>query len=129
MSSAPVREPRSSVILYACIEKGPEPAECRVRNLSASGACLDNNAGLVQGDIVTVTMGALRPLSAEVMWANPRLAGLHFDKLIDLAAARRPRARAGAPAVAAPAAVPVPRPGTTPSAGWIQHIHDPYRRS
>lgn len=125
MSDAPAREPRSSVILYAAIDNGPAPVECRVRNLSATGACVDNTAGLAEGNTVRVTMGALRPLTAHVMWANPRLAGLHFDKLIDLAIARQPRGRAPA---AAPVAVPPLRPAATPSAGWMQHIHNPYRR-
>ncbi|MEH3036913.1 MAG: PilZ domain-containing protein [Sphingomonas adhaesiva] len=128
MSHAPAREARSSVILYAAIENGSEPVECRVRNLSATGACIDNHAGLVEGDAVTVLMGALRPLSAQVKWANPRLAGLHFDKLIDLAVARQPRPRTAASAP--PAAAPPPsRPTPAASAGWMQHINNPYRRS
>ena len=131
MSDAPAREPRSSVILYAALDKGSASVECRVRNLSATGACLDNLAGLVEGDIVMVTMGALPPLSARVMWANPRLLGVHFDRPIDLAAARRPRGRAAAAsssAAATPTFAPVARPVTAPSAGWMQHIHNPYRR-
>lgn len=126
MSDAPAREVRSSVILYAAIENGSEPVECRVRNLSASGACVDNLAGVIAGDIVTVRMGALRPLSAEVKWANPRLAGLHFDKLIDLAVARQPRPRITPSAPPAPATA---RPAVAASAGWMQHIHNPYRRT
>lgn len=124
MSDAPAREPRNSVILYARVEKGPQPTECRVRNLSSTGACLDNSPGLVAGDVVRVTMGALPPLSAEVMWADPRLAGLHFSRPIDLAVARKPRARGVA---AAPSAISTPRP-VTPTAGWIGNLNDPYRR-
>lgn len=124
MSSANAREPRSSVILYACVEKHANVSECRVRNLSATGACLDNGAGLVTGETVTVSMGALAPLSAQVMWANSRLAGLHFDRPIDLAAARQPRARLATSAPAAPAA----RAAGAVSAGWIQNIQNPYRR-
>ncbi|TCP32726.1 PilZ domain-containing protein [Sphingomonas sp. BK235] len=110
--SPPSREPRSSVILYALIDTGSEAVECRVRNLSDTGACVDNAAGLVQGAEIRVTMGTLEQLVARVMWAKPTLAGLHFEDRIDIAAARRARTR---------------NTGVQPSAGWMQHIRDAYR--
>jgi hypothetical protein len=110
--STPPREPRSSVILYALVDTGTEAIECRVRNLSVTGACVDNSAGLTQGDEVRVTMGTLEQLVARVMWAKATLAGLHFEAQVDIAAARRPRAR---------------NTSVQPSAGWMQHIRDAYR--
>lgn len=110
--STPPRQPRSSVILYALVDTGTAAVECRVRNLSVTGACVDNAANLVPGDEVRVTMGSLVQLVARVMWAKPTLAGLHFEAQVDLAAARQPRTRAS---------------GTQPSAGWMQHIRDAYR--
>ena len=115
MSDSPPREPRSSVILYARVDHRERAVEARVRNLSITGACIDNPGELTKGDEVAVTMGSLQELPAEVMWTSATLAGLHFTKgAIDLAEARKPRDR-GATAAKA-------------SAGWINNIHHAYRR-
>lgn len=115
MSDSPPREPRSSVILYARIAHGDRFVEVRVRNLSATGACIENPGELHQGDQVAATMGTLVSLPAEVMWTSATLAGLHFsDGAIDLAEARRPRDRGTS--------------GPKASAGWIDHIQHAYRR-
>lgn len=115
MSDSPPREPRSSVILYARIVHDNRSAEARVRNLSATGACIDNPGELHQGDQVAVTMGTLVGLTAEVMWTSTTLAGLHFtDGAIDMAEARKPRDRGNAAVKA--------------SAGWISNIQDAYGR-
>lgn len=115
MSDSTPREPRSSVILYARIDHVDRAVEVRVRNLSATGACIENPGDLHQGDQVAVTMGTLVALPAEVMWTSAALAGLHFsDGAIDIAEARRPRER-GANNVKA-------------SAGWISNIQHAYRR-
>lgn len=117
MTSPPPREPRSSVILYARVETTADGvAEARVRNLSVTGACIDNPGGLAKGQMVRVAMGTLHDLLAEVMWIAPTFAGLHFTNgAIDLAEARKPRARDTATAQA-------------PSAGWMNHIQHAYRR-
>jgi len=115
MSDSPPREPRSSVILYARIVHNDRAAEARVRNLSATGACIDNPGKLQQGDRLSVTMGSLEDLPGEVMWTSATLAGLHFtDGAIDLAEARKPRERATS--------------GAKASAGWIRNIQDAYGR-
>ena len=115
MSDSSPREPRSSVILYARIAHRDRAAEARVRNLSATGACIDNPGELTKGDQVEVTMGSLVDLPAEVMWTSANHTGLHFIKgAIDLAEARKPRDR-GATAAKA-------------SAGWIDNLHHAYRR-
>lgn len=116
MSNNPIREPRASVILYARIVMGERAAEVRVRNLSATGACIDNPGELTKGGKVDVTMGTLTDLAAEVMWTSRTLAGLHFTSgAIDLAEARKPRDREKAA-------------GPTAKVGWMNNIHDAYRR-
>lgn len=115
MSNSPPREPRSSVILYARIDQRDRSVEARVRNLSVTGACIDNPGELTKGDLLEVTMGSLTALPAEVMWTSATLAGLHFTRgAIDLAEARKPRARGAA--------------GAKVSAGWFNNIHHAYRR-
>lgn len=86
MSDSPPREPRASVILYARIDHAGRSVEVRVRNLSATGACIENPGELNQGDQVAVTMGTLLELPAEVMWTSTTLAGF---------ALRRGRDRSG----------------------------------
>jgi hypothetical protein len=93
MEDTPARPPRASVILYALIGRGGHAVECRVRNLSTTGACVDNAADLAAGDAVSVVMGTLRPLSAEVVWVERGFAGLRFDRSVDIAMARQPRAK------------------------------------
>ena len=113
MSDASSRPPRASVILYAAVSRGEAaPVECRVRNLSTSGACIDDQASLEPGESVRVAMGTLRPLTAEVMWVARGFAGLQFDRAIDIAAARQPRSRAVAAS----------------GAGWLGGMSNPYRR-
>lgn len=111
MSDPPIRQIRSSVILHARVETGERAVECRVRNLSTTGACIDNTAMLAVGDRVQVVMGTLRWLVAEVIWAKPTLAGLRFDREVNIADARKPRTHVA----------------VAPSAGWVARIADPYR--
>ncbi|WP_430636867.1 PilZ domain-containing protein [Sphingomonas hankookensis] len=89
--------------------------EARVRNLSESGACIDDPAGLPPEGRVLVTMGTLHHIEGRVRWSHDGRAGLHFPSdRIDIAAARRPRG--------ALAATPQNR------AGWLANIQSPYRR-
>ncbi len=104
------RDKRSSVIIRAGVVVAGMRLERRVRNLSLHGACIDNQGDLTVGAIIYVSMGTLDDLAAEVMWATPRLAGLHFTQPIDLDAARRPR---GA--------------GTVAKAGWMIDTDSAYR--
>lgn len=106
------RQPRSSVILYASVQLDRfGTAECRVRNLSEGGACLDNFADLRVGERIAVTMGGLDAVSAEVMWARGRLAGVRFHAAVDLAAARQPRGRT-----------------QVARAGWMADMNHAYRK-
>ncbi|MGN7161796.1 PilZ domain-containing protein [Sphingomonas sp. SAFR-052] len=109
------RSRRDSVILNARIETPDGMVECRVRNLSQTGACIDNVGNLRAGDRVLVTMGMVHHVEASVRWANGGRAGLHFEGVeIDIAAARRPRGTVSA----APRNV----------AGWLDNMYSPYRR-
>lgn len=114
--SAPAeRAPRASVILRALIEASDMRAERRVRNLSQTGACVDNDGDLVPGMRVLVSMGSLSRIRGEVMWANDRFAGLHFGgQSINLEDARKPRSATDT--------------GAEPGAGWLADINDAYRR-
>ncbi len=109
------RSRRDSVILNARIETADQVIECRVRNLSQTGACIDNVGNFRAGDRVLVTMGMVHHVEASVRWANGGRAGLHFEGVeIDIAAARRPRGTVMA--------------ASRTVAGWLDNIHNPYRR-
>lgn len=105
------RDKRSGVILRAAIDLNGTVVERRVRNLSERGACVDNDDDLAAGMAVTVTMGRLEGLTADVVWAKPTLAGLQFREAVDLEAARQPRGK-----------------GTAAGAGWMTNIGHAYRR-
>jgi hypothetical protein len=110
--SSDTREKRSGVIIRAAIARDGASVERRVRNLSPRGACVDNVQDLAAGDVVTVAMGSLHGLIADVMWAKPQLAGLRFRSTVDLDAARKPRAAVSA----------------TARAGWMADMGNAYRR-
>ena len=111
----PPRPRRDSVLLTARVESSDQIVECRVRNLSESGACIDDPVHLPRDGRVLVTMGTLHHLEGRVRWAKDGRAGLLFDKAqIDVAAARRPRG----------AVAPVPQH----LAGWLSNMYSPYRR-
>jgi hypothetical protein len=111
----PPRPRRDSVFLTARVESSDGVVECRVRNLSEAGVCIDNMVGLASGARVLVTMGTLHHLEGWVRWAHDGRAGLVFEHgHIDVAAARRPRGTVEA----------VPQHVT----GWLSQMHNPYRR-
>lgn len=105
------RDKRSGVILRAAVESDGVMVERRVRNLSERGACIDNDGALVAGTTVSVTMGQLEGLVADVVWAKPALAGLRFRRAVDLEAARKPRGLGG-----------------VTRAGWMADIGHAYRK-
>jgi hypothetical protein len=105
------RDKRSGVILRAAVQSDGAVVERRVRNLSERGACIDNAGDLVAGTIVSVTMGQLEGLVADVVWAKPALAGLRFRRAVDLEAARKPRGI-----------------GAVTRAGWMTDIGHAYRK-
>lgn len=105
------RDKRSGVILRAAIDLDGVIVERRVRNLSERGACVDNDDDLVAGTTISVTMGRLERLVADVVWAKPALAGLRFRRAVDLEAARKPRGIAA-----------------TVGAGWMNDMGHAYRK-
>ena len=110
-----VREGRNSVLLSAVACAGPagEVSSYRIRNLSASGACLAGAGALRQGEKLELTIGAAENILATVVWKADGLAGIRFEHAIDLRAARTRRAMN---TVAAP------------TAGWAVEIRDAYGR-
>lgn len=110
--SPDTRDKRSGVIIRAAIDINETLVERRVRNLSQFGACVDNMGDLQAGATVRVSMGSLESIAAEVVWAKPQLAGLRFDRPVDLEEARKPRRAVE----------------TAPRAGWMAHISHAYRR-
>ncbi len=103
------------MFLKARVESSTIVVECRVRNLSESGVCIDNPVDLSPGKRVLVTMGALHHLEGWVRWAHDGRAGLAFENgHIDVAEARRPRGTVEA----------VPQH----LAGWLSQMHNPYQR-
>jgi hypothetical protein len=106
------RDKRNGVIIHAAVTVDGRTTERRVRNLSLQGACIDHSGDLAEGTTLRLSMGTLADLRATVMWTRPQLAGLQFDRPIDLDAARRPRAAAGASA----------------KAGWMAEMNHAYRR-
>ena len=109
------RSRRDSVILNARVETSDRVVECRVRNLSETGACIDNPAELAPGDRLLITMGMVHHVEATVRWASGGRAGLHFEgATVDIAAARRPRGTVV--------------PASRNVAGWLDNMYSPYRR-
>lgn len=109
------RPRRDSVILNARIETNDGVVECRVRNLSETGACVDDNGTLRPEDRVLVTMGMVHHVEATVRWTEGGRVGLQFEGAkIDIAAARRPRGTIA--------------PASRNVAGWLDNMHSPYRR-
>ena len=108
----PSREKRNSVIVRAAVSMpGGSPVERRVRNLSRSGACIENAGDFATGMLLRLEMGHITELTGEVVWVKDRLAGVRFAEPIDLDEARKPRGV-----------------GAVPKAGWIADINDAYRR-
>ena len=105
------REKRSSVIIRAVVHPtiGKE-VERRVRNLSAAGACLDQNGELVPGEELSLDVGILTNVGAKVIWSTERLAGISFQHPVDLEAARKPRGSA-----------------VVVASGWLAGLKDAYR--
>ena len=86
----------------------------RVTNISETGVCITQAGDLVAGrTVVVVAIGSIAPTPANVAWVRSGLAGLSFQKPIDVPAARRRRANG----VALPA----------PAAGWLAELNSPYK--
>ncbi|MCW3848423.1 PilZ domain-containing protein [Sphingomonas sp. LB-2] len=103
---------RESVMMRAQIwvPGARAPSDCRVRNLSLSGACIISPGRLRRGDAIRASIGHVEDVDAEVMWVTADAAGIRFEDPIDLAAARRSRSAGVA------------------QAGWIGGMNDFYRR-
>ena len=105
------RENRSRVIIRAAVH-GPcgTERERRVRDLSVTGACVEQSGNLMIGDDVRLDMGTLTGVVAKVVWVTEHLAGVAFADPIDIAGAR-----ARKPEV------------VTAASGWVSGFVDPWK--
>ncbi|PKP92266.1 MAG: PilZ domain-containing protein [Alphaproteobacteria bacterium HGW-Alphaproteobacteria-16] len=98
MSQDDKRQPdtRSSVMIRATIvDDCGNVSEHRVRNISTSGARVDHDGNLRANIRVQVAVGMAQPCEADMVWVTDTAAGLHFDRPLDLVAARKPRGTGG----------------------------------
>ena len=77
---------RHSVLLSATAEGfgRREISQHRVRNLSSTGACVDNGTGLRPRGTIVVTVGHLVAIGAQIVWIDQGLAGMKFNKPIQI---------------------------------------------
>jgi hypothetical protein len=105
------RDNRSSVIIRAAVRTASgQPVERRIRNLSSAGACVEHSGDLAPGDVISLEMGSLKNLQAEVIWSREKVAGVNFSHRIDLDEARKARGT-----------------GVTVATGWLAGLQDAYR--
>lgn len=121
-SANPAREARQSVMLSATIERFSKPGitKHRVRDLSASGARIDQAGDLPAGATVLVSVGILEAVGATVMWAEGGSAGLRFAEPINPDDARA-KVAVGGLGSSSPATI-------APTAGWMRDAGDRYRK-
>ncbi len=86
----------------------------RVTNISETGLCIAQPGDLAVGSVVVVTIGRVEQVPADIIWVRTGLAGLKFQRPIDVVEARG-RRPAGYKVVA-------------PSAGWLAALNDPYAK-
>ena len=105
------RENRSRVIIRAVVHGpcGREP-ERRVRDLSSTGACVEQSGNLMVGDKVSLDIGPLKAIAGRVVWTTEYLAGIAFAEPIDVAKTQKPK-----PEV------------VTAASGWVSGFVDPWR--
>ena len=125
--AAPVKRiPRNSVMLSALVEQPgrAEPGRHRVRDLSSGGVRIDTRHSMRVGENVRVTIGALARVRAKVAWVKEGWAGLKFVFPVNPDEAR---AAAAIPPGSGPMDTRAST-GTTPNAGWLSDLSDPYVR-
>jgi len=105
------RENHSRLIIRAVVHGpcGKEP-ERRIRDLSATGACVEQSGNLIVGDDIQLDIGTLKGVAAKVVWVTEYLAGVSFAEPIDLASARKPK-----PEV------------VTAASGWVSGLKESHR--
>lgn len=110
------RAQRSSVMLKGEVESayGVRTTH-RVRNLSATGAQIDQAEGLEPNAEVLLCLGALDPIPAHVVWTVNARAGLAFSESIDVTDPRIRMALKERSKVVAP------------TAGWVAGMVNRYR--
>jgi hypothetical protein len=89
-SSVHNRAPRESVLLSAEVATfgSGAPSKHRIRDLSATGARIDQAGMLGSGATILVSVGLLDAVGATVIWVQDGVAGLKFAVPINPDAAR-----------------------------------------
>jgi hypothetical protein len=105
------RENRSRVIIRAIVHGpcGMEP-ERRVRDLSATGACVEQSGNLIAGDRVSLDIGPMKDIAGRVVWTTEYLAGIAFAEPIEVARTQKHRSEV-----------------VTAASGWVSGFVDPWR--
>ena len=81
---------RDSVFLLAQVTGADGSTQGhRARNLSPDGVCIDEPGNLAPGMALTLSIGLVEQIQAEVMWTRDGQAGLKFAAPIDPALARK----------------------------------------
>lgn len=89
-SDEPRPDPRDSVFLTAQVVGAcGATRRYRIRNLSREGACVEQPEGLQKDARLTVSIGLIERVPAEVAWARGGFAGLRFLIPIDTRLARQ----------------------------------------
>ena len=119
------RAPRLNVMLMATIEHAPgsEPTRHRVRDLSTTGARIDNAEKLSAGQTLQISIGTAQTITANIKWVRQGAAGLSFEEAVDIDAARKSVATK-------PKSIACPKaqvPSSVPTEGWFSALKDPYR--
>ncbi len=110
------RATRTSVMLSADVFRVNRDgaSQHRVTNISETGLCIAQAGDLDAGAVVVVAIGSIVPTAADVVWVRSGLAGLAFQKPIDVSEARRKR--------------PSGSTLRAPAAGWLTELNSPYRK-
>lgn len=99
---------RGSVLLQADARRSgqAESVTLRIRNLSPHGLGGDRVQGMVQGEVLILTLRGIGEISGRVVWVSGSRFGLSFDHPIDPALIGKPSA---GPSTADRFVPPVPR--------------------
>lgn len=77
------REPRRKVFLAAVIGLDKTTTECRIKNLTQTGALIEANSNFARGTTVIINRGELC-IAGEVMWSRDNLFGVRFSDEINV---------------------------------------------
>ncbi|MDB5697174.1 MAG: hypothetical protein JWN21_2717 [Sphingomonas bacterium] len=107
---------------------GSAPSTHRVRDLSKGGIRIDQASELRQGATVLISVGSLEAIAATIVWVEAGSAGLAFAEQINPDAARKKAVVTPLSGVEPASAGATGGAASTPRAGWIGDLQNPYGR-